>query len=110
MNSYQKGLKGEEKAKFFLIKLGYKIIAQRIISQIGEIDILAMKNNDIFLFEVKKRKTIQAALYAINEAQTNRSIETFFIYAQKHNITYQQIYLKALLITNDQIIMQDIII
>ena len=49
------GLLGEKLAKEFLIKQGYKIIAQNYKNYFGEIDIIA-KEGDFFVFvEVKTR-------------------------------------------------------
>ena len=70
--SFQRGILGEEKAKKFLIRNGYNILFQRYKSPLGEIDIIAKKNNVIHIIEVKNRPTIQKAREAISQKQIDR--------------------------------------
>jgi putative endonuclease len=58
MNNTQKlGGWGEELAKEYLLKLGYKIIKTNFRNKIGEIDIIAKDGNMICFVEVKTRRT-----------------------------------------------------
>jgi putative endonuclease len=52
----QLGQIGEEKAKTFLVKHGFGIIAQNIHNRHGEIDIVAKKDGIYHFFEVKAGK------------------------------------------------------
>lgn len=51
------GKKGETKAVLFLKKHGYKILETNFKNKIGEIDIIAEKDNIIVFVEVKNRST-----------------------------------------------------
>ena len=48
---------GEQLAKDFLIKAGYQVIADNWTRKIGEIDLVAIKDNAIVFVEVKTRST-----------------------------------------------------
>ena len=50
-----KGQKGEELAKNYLIKKGYKILDQNFYTRYGEIDLIALKDNALIFFEIKTR-------------------------------------------------------
>lgn len=52
-------LSGEQKAKQFLIKAGYKILETNYKNKIGELDIVAFKD-DVYVFvEVKARTSLK---------------------------------------------------
>jgi putative endonuclease len=97
--SYQKGIEAEKLAYDFLIKNNFEIIGTRIKNKAGEIDILAKLSADYYIFEVKNRKTIDEGKEAITIKQINRSINAFFLYAQDKNIEFENIFLKAIIIT-----------
>ncbi len=94
------GLISEEIAKKFLQLKGYKIIAQRIKYRCGEIDILACKNQNYYIIEVKKRDTSIDAISSISSKSMKRSVNTFFVYAQENNLIYDQIYFKGIILNN----------
>lgn len=101
MNSnFDKGLNFEQKAMEILKKKGLTIIGHRIHSRFGEIDILAQYKNDYYLIEVKFRADLINASYALNKKQLKRSLDTFYFYAQKENLKYQQIYFLAIIMEN----------
>jgi putative endonuclease len=51
--NYQTGKFGEDLAKQYLIKNGYKILTSNFRNRVGEIDIIASKNNALIFVEVK---------------------------------------------------------
>lgn len=53
ISNHDFGLFAEKYAIFWLIIKGYKILEWRYKSQVGEIDIIALKNNFIIFVEVK---------------------------------------------------------
>ena len=55
MKSYKKGLFAEYFLIFLLMLKGYKIVARRFKTPVGEIDIIAVKNKQMKVFEVKYR-------------------------------------------------------
>jgi len=48
---------GEELAKEFFVRAGYKLIVGNWTRRIGEIDLILKKNNEIVFVEVKTRST-----------------------------------------------------
>ncbi len=58
IKSYQFGLAAEFVAIMFLRLKGYKILARRYKTFVGEVDIIAKKGNCLIAVEVKARKNI----------------------------------------------------
>lgn len=56
-NNKKIGLWGEQLAKEFFIKAGYRLIDKNWTRKIGEIDLIVIKNKDIVFVEVKTRST-----------------------------------------------------
>jgi len=56
------GKKGEELAREYLKKHGYKIVEQNYKTPFGEIDIIAQDNNTLVFIEVKTRESIEFGL------------------------------------------------
>ncbi len=73
--TYKTGLRAESIARIFLVLKGYKIIASRLKTPVGEIDILALKNRTHVLIEVKYRKDKHTAMFAISQRQKQRLIK-----------------------------------
>jgi putative endonuclease len=59
----------------YLICHGYRIVARRLRSPVGEIDILARRGNTHSIVEVKARPEIATAAAAISERQKARLIK-----------------------------------
>ena len=58
MDKKEKGLYGEELAARYLSNCGYRILEKNYLCKIGEIDIVAIENNELVFIEVRtKRKT-----------------------------------------------------
>lgn len=108
INHYQKGINAEINAQNKLSYQGYHILGRRIKNRYGEIDILARKNQDMFVFEVKARKNFTTAFEAISQKQLSRSANAFFDYAEKNNLTYEGIYFKAVAVVGNCIEIRDI--
>ncbi|MBO3758744.1 YraN family protein [Ciceribacter sp. L1K23] len=56
----------------FLLSRGYRILALRYKTGLGEIDLVVRKGNVIAFVEVKSRRTLQAAVDAVNEPTKRR--------------------------------------
>jgi putative endonuclease len=51
---------------------GYRIVARRLRSPLGEIDLIARRRRILAFIEVKARLTEEEALFAVTPAQTGR--------------------------------------
>ncbi|HEX6860886.1 MAG TPA: YraN family protein [Caulobacteraceae bacterium] len=66
------GRRGEVLAALWLMVKGYRILGFRLASRQGEIDLLAIRRNTLDVVEVKRRRTLEAALEAVRPAQRER--------------------------------------
>lgn len=78
------GKDGEDRAVQFLIDQNYQIIDRNWRSKFGEIDIIASKDNILYLVEVKTRSSSQFGFphEAINVKKLQRMQLTAQLYAQ----------------------------
>lgn len=70
--AHAKGLMAESLASVFLRLKGYRILAHRHKTPVGEVDIIARKGKIICAIEVKVRPNLSAALSAISPNSTQR--------------------------------------
>src|ERR1041384_6684797 len=68
------GLSAESRAAAFLIAKGYRIVARRWRSPVGEIDIVARRRNMLIFVEVKARERLDDAAEAVIGRQQRRII------------------------------------
>lgn len=99
MNNYYRGLLAEFYTKIILICKGYKILAMRFKTSLGEIDIICLKNKQIIFIEVKSRKDTAQFFDVINRKQKNRIIKASQIFLKKRNlinkaIRYDVVFIK----------------
>ncbi|MEO0348035.1 MAG: YraN family protein [Pseudomonadota bacterium] len=71
-NNFHIGVNGEEIASNLLKQLGYRIIKQRYLTKLGEIDIVATKGSMISFVEVKTRISHEQCLFALSKRQQYR--------------------------------------
>jgi putative endonuclease len=69
---YQRGHIAEFLAAALLLCKGYRILARRHRSKLGEIDLIAVRGQRLAFVEVKRRPTLDAAKHSIGERQTRR--------------------------------------
>jgi putative endonuclease len=69
---YQRGLIAEVVAAALLMLKGYRILARRHRTRLGEIDLIAVRGKRLAFVEVKRRPTIDGATQSIGERQTQR--------------------------------------
>ena len=85
MNNYRSGKWAEFLARMYLRLHGYRIIAKNITvgrgTTAGEIDIIACKKKCLVFVEVKKRRTLDEAAYAITAKQRQRLIRGAAVFA-----------------------------
>lgn len=70
--AHRSGHDGEWIAALWLMCRGYQILAFRLKSRAGEIDILARRGRVLAVVEVKRRATLAAALTALGPKQLDR--------------------------------------
>lgn len=70
--SYLFGIHAEKMAAWYLRAKGYTILAERYRNVMGEIDVLAVKQNTLVAVEVKARKTMQACEESITPLKQQR--------------------------------------
>lgn len=66
------GISAESRAAAWLIAHGYRILARRFKSPLGEIDIVAARRRTLIFVEVKAGATLDEAAEAVTERQKQR--------------------------------------
>ncbi|MCT8990088.1 YraN family protein [Chelativorans sp. SCAU2101] len=64
--AYRKGYRGEWLAALALMLKGYRIVARRFRTPLGEIDLIAKRGNLVAIVEVKARPTLEEAMEAVS--------------------------------------------
>ncbi|MGO4408454.1 MULTISPECIES: YraN family protein [unclassified Brevundimonas] len=72
--SHREGHGAEWTAALWLMLKGYQILAFRLKGRGGEIDILAKRGRTLAVVEVKRRRTIDAAILALGPEQHGRLV------------------------------------
>ncbi len=72
--AFRLGLSAESRAAAFLIAKGYRIVARRWRSPVGEIDIVARRRGTLVFVEVKARERLDDAAEAVIGRQQRRII------------------------------------
>jgi putative endonuclease len=72
--AFRFGLSAESRAAALLIAKGYRILARRFRTPLGEIDIVARRRGVLVFVEVKARDSFDAAAEAIGKRQQSRII------------------------------------
>jgi len=65
LKAYRRGHRGEWLAALALIAKGYRIVARRYRTKLGEIDLIARRGDLVLIVEVKARPTLSLAMEAI---------------------------------------------
>lgn len=71
-DSYRLGLRAENFAALALWLKGYRVLAKRHKTPLGEIDLIARRGKQIAFVEVKARKDAQTGLDAVSRTAQNR--------------------------------------
>ena len=72
--AFKFGLSAESRAAALLVAKGYRIVARRWRSPVGEVDIVARRRNTLVFVEVKARLTYDDAAEAVLPRQQRRII------------------------------------
>lgn len=103
MNTRVIGSLKEDFAISFLENNGFIILEHNFKCKIGEIDVIAKKDNIIRFIEIKYRKGNVAggAFYAINNNKLNKISKIAEYYIMTHHLTNSIFSIDALLIEDD---------
>jgi putative endonuclease len=78
------GVRGEERAALLLRFKGYKILARRFSTYVGEVDIVALKRRCLVFVEVKARPTLELAAESIRHSQRARIARGAEAFVSRH--------------------------
>src|SRR5690606_28382810 len=70
--AFHTGLSAESRAAAFLVAHGYRIVARRFRSPVGEVDIVARRGPVLVFVEVKARSTLDGAAESLLPRQQRR--------------------------------------
>jgi putative endonuclease len=87
--AFRLGLSAESRAAAFLIAKGFRILARRWKSPVGEIDIVARRRHLLIFVEVKARERLDDAAWSVTDRQRARIIaaaEAYLAYAPDASI------------------------
>ena len=70
--AFRTGISAESRAAAFLIAKGFRILARRWRSPVGEIDIVARRRGLLLFVEVKARANLDDAAWSVTERQRGR--------------------------------------
>lgn len=73
--TYQDGLRAEKIARWVLRAKGYRILAPRYKTPVGEIDIVARRGKTLVFVEVKRRGSMEAALSCLTPSMKGRIVK-----------------------------------
>jgi putative endonuclease len=68
------GLSAESRAAAYLVAKGYRIVARRFKTSVGEVDIVARRRDVLVFVEVKARNTLDDAAFAVLPRQQQRIV------------------------------------
>jgi putative endonuclease len=72
--AFRVGISAESRAAALLIAKGFRILARRFRSPVGEIDIVARRRQLLIFVEVKARERLDDAAWSVTERQRARII------------------------------------
>jgi putative endonuclease len=81
---YRKGVRSERIAAFYLRLKGWRIVAERFKTPLGEIDLIARRGRVLAFIEVKARKDKDTAAEAIHPRNQQRVMRAAQIFLQQH--------------------------
>ncbi|MGI8525811.1 MAG: YraN family protein [Pseudolabrys sp.] len=70
--AFRFGISAESRAAAYLVAKGYRILARRWKSPLGEIDIVARRRKTLIFVEVKARASLDEAAEAVTDRQRSR--------------------------------------
>jgi putative endonuclease len=97
--AFRLGLSAESQAAALLLAKGYRILARRLRTPVGEVDIVARRGDTLVFVEVKARERLDDAAEAVTERQKRRIIAATEMWLATHpNHAMQNIRFDAILV------------
>jgi putative endonuclease len=84
IKAYRSGVFAETVAALLFRLKGYRIVAQRYRSPVGEIDLVAQKGKRLVFVEVKRRKTQDDAAWTLPVKQRRRIVRAAQYWLSSH--------------------------
>ena len=82
--AFRTGISAESRAAAFLIAKGFRILARRWKSPVGELDIVARRRRLLVFVEVKARPDLDDAAWSVTERQRRRIIAAAEAWLARH--------------------------
>jgi putative endonuclease len=82
--AFRLGLSAESRAAAFLIGKGFRILARRWKSPLGEIDIVARRRSTLIFVEVKAREKLDDAAWSVTPRQQQRIAAAAELWLAQH--------------------------
>jgi putative endonuclease len=102
--AFRVGISAESRAAALLIAKGFRILARRWRSPLGEIDIVARRRQLLVFVEVKARATLDEAAESVNERQRRRIAAAAEVWlAANPDQTFRDIRFDAILVAPGKI-------
>jgi putative endonuclease len=100
MTRHATGLSAESRAAAYLVSKGFRIVARRLRTPHGELDIVATRGRLIVFAEVKSRATTDSAAESLTKVQQQRIARAadLFLSKQKANLADLEIRFDVLLV------------
>lgn len=84
LKAYRKGRWAETAAAILLLLKGYRVLSRGYRTRVGEVDLIARKNNLLIFVEVKARQSLEAAHEAIGTRQKQRIRQAAEVFRQRN--------------------------
>lgn len=84
VRAYRGGLTAEDLACAALTEAGWTVLARRLRTEAGEIDVIADRDGLLAIIEVKQRATLTDAAYALSRRQQSRLLAAAEIVLAEH--------------------------
>ena len=102
--AFRLGISAESRAAAYLIAKGFRILARRWKSPVGEIDTIARRRNLLVFVEVKAREKLDDAAWSVTERQRARIVAAAQAWlAQYADANIQDIRFDAMLVAPGRI-------
>jgi len=89
IRAFHRGWISEYLAAFYLMMKGYRILALRYKTRVGEIDIIARRGDVVVFCEVKARATVEDAVFAVNATTQKRIRDASDLWISKQKTVSQ---------------------